>query len=337
MTSLPPDIMHDLFEGVIPTTIGLVTKVLVEEDVVTLEALNRCIRTFPYVRLDVNHPGPLRREGGKVLVKGTSGEVWCLLRLFPLILLLADVPMAVMSTNPAIRLVSKLIKIVLLAVAFAVSQNEAEIMQKSVEEFLTDLRKLLPSFRLTAKFHYMLHYREQILRHGPLRHLWSMRFEAKHQTLKRTLSTSKNRKNLPKSMATRHQLKQHVESKNVSRPVPFRGDLPAMVGDLVKGVVFFRRAEVNGTEYNSGDVVMTKSGFKQVLGVGNFPDGRFVVVQRQQCLYDSDIGASWMTPEDAFERVQLLQSSQPMGTYNIHGTTYAVPRHFLRDSGMLPS
>ena len=115
----------------------------------------------------------------------------------------AVVPMAVMSTNPAIRLVSKLIKIVLLAVAFAVSQNEAEIMQKSVEEFLTDLRKLLPSFRLTAKFHYMLHYREQILRHGPLRHLWSMRFEAKHQTLKRTLSTSKNRKNLPKSMGNR--------------------------------------------------------------------------------------------------------------------------------------
>ena len=89
-------------------------------------------------------------------VKGTSGEVWCLLRLFPLILLLADVPMAVMSTNPAIRLVTKLIRIVFLPVAFAISETEAEIMQKSVEEFLTDLQRLLPSFRLTAKFHYML-------------------------------------------------------------------------------------------------------------------------------------------------------------------------------------
>lgn len=342
MTALPPDIMHDLFEGVLPSTMGLVTNQLIEENVVTLEDLNRSIQSFPYARLDVNHPGPLRRYGSSgVVLKGKASEMWCLLRLFPLILLLAGVPMTVLSTNPCIQLVSKLIKIVLLAVAFAISETEAARMQESVEEFLSDLRRVFPSFRLTPKFHYMIHYRDQTLRHGPLRQLWSMRFEAKHQILKQSLATSKNRKNLPKSMATRHQLKQHVDRSQSfeceSRPLLFRGALPTAVGDLVKDVMFFRRAEVNDTEYNSGDVVKTHSGFKQVLGIGDFPEGRFLVVQSQKCLYDPAIGAFWMIPENNFERVQLLQYIQPMGAYNVQGATYVVPRHHLRNCGMLPS
>ena len=337
MTSLPPDLMHDLLEGVVPSTIGLVTNKLINENIVTLEDLNKSIRTFPYARLDVNHPGTLRRHGASVTVKGKASEMWCLLRLFPLILLLAGVPMAVLSTNPNIRLVSKLIKIVLLALSFTISQAEATVLEKRVEEFLSDLRILFPSFCLTPKYHYMLHYGQQTLRHGPLRRLWSMRFEAKHQILKQSVATSKNRKNLPKSMAARHQVKQYVDrdADHESRPLLFRGALSDTVRGLVKDAPFFRRAEINDTEYNSGDVVHTHSGLKQVIGVGDFPDGRSLVAQSQKCLYDADVGAFWMIPEENFERVQLLQNVQPMGSYNIEGATYAVPRHHLRNCGML--
>ena len=203
VTSLPPDIMHDVLEGVIPTTIGLVTNKLIEDKVTTLNDINKSIRTFPYARLDVNHPGMLRRCGDSVIVKGKASEMWCLLRLFPLILLLAGTPTAVILSSTVIKLVSKMIKVVLLVVSFSISEVEVAILHSSIEDFLSFLRKVFPSFKLTPKFHYMLHYSEQTVRHGPLRHLWTMRFEAKHQVLKQSVATSKNRKNLPKSMATK--------------------------------------------------------------------------------------------------------------------------------------
>ena len=344
MTSMPPDVMHDLLEGVIPSTISLVTSKLIEDNIVSLEDLNKSIRAFPYVRLDVNHPGPLRRDGRRIVVKGKASELWCLLRLFPLILLLAGVPSAVLSRNTCIQLVSKLIGIVLLAVAFTISHAEATSLHNKVEEFLSDLRNVFPAFKLTPKYHYLLHYRDQILRHGPLRHLWSMRFEGKHQVLKQSVTTSKNRKNLPKTLATRHQVKQYVErndqSDSGSRPVLFRGTLTPAVMEMVKDATFFRRATFNGTEYNSGDVVQTYSGMKQILGVADFPDGRYLVVQCQTCLYDAAIGAFLMTPEDDIERTQLPEDSScrtPMGAYNVRGTTYVVPRHHMKNCGMLPT
>ena len=40
--------------------------VVVDQNVAKLEQLNRGIRTFPYVRLDANHLGALRRDCGNV-------------------------------------------------------------------------------------------------------------------------------------------------------------------------------------------------------------------------------------------------------------------------------
>ena len=75
---------------------------------------------------------------------------------------------------------------------------EAELikLQTAIEDWLESLDQVFPrDFAMIPKFHYMLHYVEEIRRHGPLRLLWTLRFESKHLELKNTVKSSQNRMN----------------------------------------------------------------------------------------------------------------------------------------------
>ena len=52
---------------------------------------------------------------------------------------------------------------------------------------------------------FLIHLPSQIVQFGPVVRVWAMRFEAKHQQLKKIPKTTKNFKNLPKTSSERHQ------------------------------------------------------------------------------------------------------------------------------------
>ncbi len=57
ITGFPPDIVHDLFEGVVPVDLAHSLKGLIAKKYFTLEELNRAIQSFPYQHSDkVDHP-----------------------------------------------------------------------------------------------------------------------------------------------------------------------------------------------------------------------------------------------------------------------------------------
>ena len=62
---------------------------------------------------------------------------------------------------------------------------------------------LYPQDNLIPKHHFMVHYSERICKIGPLLHVWSMRYAAKHKFF--TFSI-KNVKNIMKSLAKKHQI-----------------------------------------------------------------------------------------------------------------------------------
>ncbi|XP_032413320.1 uncharacterized protein LOC116730938 [Xiphophorus hellerii] len=64
-------------------------------------------------------------------------------------------------------------------------------------KFLYSHRNLIP------KHHFMIHYPSSIRKIGPLLHMWSMRFEAKHKMF---IEYFKNFKNITKSLAKKHQM-----------------------------------------------------------------------------------------------------------------------------------
>jgi len=58
---------------------------------------------------------------------------------------------------------------------------------------------------LIPKHHYMVHLPKQTLEYGPARNLWCMRFEGLNAWMKQYVLRGRNFKNVPKTIATRHQ------------------------------------------------------------------------------------------------------------------------------------
>lgn len=64
------------------------------------------------------------------------------------------------------------------------------------------------------KMHYLLQYPKLLVKFGPLRRLWSVRFEAYHQPLKKVVRQCHNFENVPYTVATRIQLRKCLEQQS---------------------------------------------------------------------------------------------------------------------------
>jgi len=88
ITGFPPDILHDLFEGVVPVELAHCLKGLIGKKYFTLEELNKAIQCFPYQHSDkVDHPHAVPQNFAS---RGTIGGNWhenhTLLRLLPVLI-----------------------------------------------------------------------------------------------------------------------------------------------------------------------------------------------------------------------------------------------------------
>ncbi|CAI5657830.1 unnamed protein product [Oreochromis niloticus] len=69
---------------------------------------------------------------------------------------------------------------------------------------------------ITPKCHYLIHYARLIEMFGPLRLLWCMRFESKHQYFKTLSRNCRNFMNIATTLSNRHQFRQCWEFSNKS-------------------------------------------------------------------------------------------------------------------------
>ena len=83
---LPPDIMHDLFEGVVPFELGLIINNLISKNYITLSQLNYKIKYSKFGFHDnENRPTELSDNFTKG-IKMISSRIWCFLRFLPLLI-----------------------------------------------------------------------------------------------------------------------------------------------------------------------------------------------------------------------------------------------------------
>lgn len=80
-------------------------------------------------------------------------------------------------------------------------------LRDCIDLYLTNFQKLY-GLHLIPKQHYLTHYPSLILKCGPLINFWTMRTEAKHKWFKKLVYILGNYKNIPLSLADRHQLHQ---------------------------------------------------------------------------------------------------------------------------------
>ncbi len=199
------DIMHDILEGVAPLEVRLLLRHFIyEEQLFTLELLNHRISGFNYgYENEKNKPSVilnLRTSGNAV--KQTASQMWCLLQVLPF--LVGDL---VDKKSQHWHLFILLREICSIVFAPVVTHGLAVFLKELIVEHHTLFKKLYDR-NMIPKHHFMTHYPRMMVLFGPLSQLWCMRYEAKHNPLKRHAHVVGNFKNISKTLSYKHQVQQ---------------------------------------------------------------------------------------------------------------------------------
>ena len=200
-SSFPPDLMHDLLEGFIPVTLKFVLNSFGRA--LPIAEVNAEIQSFSFGKNDVkNKPVLLPASLTSANIIGSASEKLCLFKILPFL-----IGYRVAADNKFWLMYLQLREIVDHVMSPSFPVNRLSYLQTLIQEFLFTFTTLLPG-KMTPKFHFFLHYPTLIAKYGPLKYLWCMRFEAKHQYFKKLSSVGRNFKNIAKTLAKRHQLRQ---------------------------------------------------------------------------------------------------------------------------------
>ena len=199
--------MHNLFEN------GLVSQVLVDliqyyvaNETFSIEYIENRIKHFKFHNADSpNQPERNLRPRGELSLNQTASQTWCLLRLFPLF-----VGDKVPHNDQKWEVLLLLRNMVDMACSPVMSRASTCIafFGDVVAMFHDVYHREFPNIHLKPKGHYTLHNPELFLKYGPLRNVWTFRFESKHSFFVDVTRRTKNRRNLCKTMAYRHQYAQ---------------------------------------------------------------------------------------------------------------------------------
>ena len=273
VTFFPPDIMHDILEGLMAVIVAVVIKSYVRKGAISVKILNSRIANFPFGCSDNSDkfvPFPLDFVAKDKALSGKAVEKWCLFRLLPL--LIGDV---VDEKDKAWQLYLLAREICEILLAPVVDPAWLPYLELLIAHHHALLRDVAPK-AFIPKMHFIVHYPRLLLTFGPLRHLWTMRFEAVHQYFKQLAKKTKSFVNITASLCSRFQRRKcyEVAANTLSlssttiagaqRLVPLLS-LPSLLRDMLinsyhlhenSTVLSVRSATVNGQKYKVGCVLV---------------------------------------------------------------------------------
>ncbi|KAK3925135.1 RING finger containing E3 ubiquitin-protein ligase WSV222 [Frankliniella fusca] len=265
------DVMHDLDEGVWKYLMTDLVKYFVEKGRFTLTHLNECIQGFYYGPNEERNRPPLIEPDhlkNDSTVKGSASEMRCMIRYLGLMI----GHLVLKADQKVWNIYLKARSIVDIVTAPAFHESDPALLQLLIKEHHTEYVKVFKD--LKPKFHLCTHIPEVMVSIGPLEPVSCIRIESKHKEGVAVARKSNNRINLPKSVATRHQvdfsfrllsgrgLVQKFECSRVQlssvHSIPdyllFVNAIPAELRD--KTLTIVKWVETNGMKYKVGSVVL---------------------------------------------------------------------------------
>ncbi len=140
----PPDVMHDILEGVIPNVLRWILHQLIQDKHFTLAQLNFEIENFPYSVNDKTSKPQILRERmlqRRGRLSGKASETWTLFRLLPLM---------VGSYVPPNKYWILLVNVIMAPV---VRRSWIPYLEEKITEFLTMFHEIFPD-GVIPKMHY---------------------------------------------------------------------------------------------------------------------------------------------------------------------------------------
>uniref|UniRef100_A0A1Y1N501 C2H2-type domain-containing protein n=1 Tax=Photinus pyralis TaxID=7054 RepID=A0A1Y1N501_PHOPY len=197
------DIMHDILEGILRYEMAYLIDHLLTKKYFTLDNLNNRICYFNFAAVDIGNPlVEIKPEHikKKYLIMSASQ----MLGFFSYFgILIADL---VPEKDSCWELYTILYQIIDILLSRIISKQTIEYLEILIVEHHRLYCELFDQ-TLKPKHHFMIHYPTVILNLGPLRHIWSMRYEAFHKVLKSTANSVTSRKNILLTLATKQQLR----------------------------------------------------------------------------------------------------------------------------------
>lgn len=196
------DIMHDLLEGVCHYDMAHIIIQLIHYGWFDLHTLNERIRTYNERSKNKNKFGFITQ---KMLedksFRSSAKEMLNFIESFPFIVdgLIED------EELPAWHFYIVLRQILAIVLSFSVEEETTDYLQVLIKEH-HELYIQIFRDTLKPKHHFMLHYPTVIKMIGPIRQIWCMRFESKHQFFKNVSRITQNRKNLIQTFCIKLQL-----------------------------------------------------------------------------------------------------------------------------------
>lgn len=172
------DVMHDVLKGVAQYELKLLFEYLAK-DFISSESI--LLRIYGPTRINMQGNG----------LGLNASQTMCLLKNITLIF-----GFVVSEENNHWNLLLLLLDIVKIVFSPSITEVMTVYFRFLIEEHHKSFKELYPTHNLIPKHHLMIHYPGVIQKIGPLIHVWTMRYEAKHTFFK---SSIKNFKNVTKS------------------------------------------------------------------------------------------------------------------------------------------
>lgn len=195
----PADVMHDCMESIMPVITSAVIKFMVASKSISVAQFNKSLSSFVFKGSDrVNKPELIHKDCSIV---GSAAQKMCLFHFLPFLVDLVECPVAH-------KLYVLARDVMLFALCRSISRLDLGYFEEKIILFRQYINEHFPDISVTPKFHFLVHYPLLMARYGPLRDMWCMRFEGKHQYFKTVAKAVGNFINIAYTLAMRHQMLQ---------------------------------------------------------------------------------------------------------------------------------
>lgn len=353
-TGYPPDVAHDILEGMLPVELAHCLNLLISKTYFTLDNLNEFIQKFPFKWADKrNRPHAIPKTFRlKKSIGGNAHENWSLLRFLPFF-----VGPLVPSHDPAWQVILDLKDIVELVVAPVHTTQSIAFLEEKICEHRCRLQEVFPGLKLLPKHHFLEHYPHMIRCFGPLVGMWTMRFEAKHSFFKQVVRHTRCFKNILLSLAVKHQfmMAYHLESTTIDSSSLTVSAVSTVSVDImhqevqkalrlkypdITHIQLTKNASVNGVSSREGMIVVHGAAdglpeFAEVIQMVVVESSLNFIVKELGAWYREHFRAFELCPTSQVSFIELgsLVDHYPLADYIIGGRRMVILKRFIHIQG----
>ena len=276
----PPDLLHDLYEGVVAQDLCGCIKILSSRGFFTIEEYNDSLKNHHYKSYEMNdRPQPIIKPKAMKL-SGKAVSIWLHIRSFGMIIQ----RFGISADDEVLSFCLDLSEITERLSASEFRQHEIDLCEDKIVQYLDKRKKVFsdyPSLLGSAKpkHHFLVHYPDAIRLFGPPLTYWTGRFESKHRVAKGTAEGAKNFKNITATLSIRQQMRMSSKyyagildtaSVHLTGSITKKEDAREGEGGefMSPGDVLCSKLVFNSQEYKIGDLVVVKATDSNSLDVG---------------------------------------------------------------------